>query len=293
MKSYITDKPLKTISLEGCESIGRGAHGEVFRIAPDTAVKVYYPDITMDRIERELNYAKKAFVKGVPTAISFDIVRVGDRYGAVFELLDGESVRDYIHDDDEKTKEFIDKSIALIKKVHSIRMEPGDLPSMKENTLIWLSDIKEDMEPDIYKKVYEYVSGIPDSLNLLHGDVNPGNFLMTGGELMLIDMDTLCTGDPIFELATLYVTYKQFPKINEMAVRIFGLTSEKSAKMWDGMIRLYTGYTDEAELSEVESKAQLLGCIRVIDYMRRHSELEDQQEAIRICMEDIEKIACE
>ena len=59
MKSYITDKPLKTISLEGCESIGRGAHGEVFRIAPDTAVKVYYPDITMDRIERELNYAKK------------------------------------------------------------------------------------------------------------------------------------------------------------------------------------------------------------------------------------------
>ncbi|MBR0120030.1 MAG: hypothetical protein IJM01_07900 [Eubacterium sp.] len=135
MKSYITDKPLKTISVEGCESIGRGAHGEVFRIAPDTAVKVYYPDITMDRIERELNYAQKAFVKGVPTAISFDIVRVGDRYGAVFEL------------------------------------------------------------------------------------------------------------------ATLYVTYKQFPKINEMAVRIFGLTSEKSSKMWDSMIRLYTGYTDEAELT--------------------------------------------
>ena len=77
-----------------------------------------------------------------------------------------------------------------------------------------------------------------------------------------------------------------------MAVRIFGLTSEKSSKMWDSIIRLYTGYTDEAELSEVESKAQLLGCIRVIDYMRRHPELEDQQEAIRICMEDIEKIVC-
>ncbi len=38
-------------------------------------------------IKNEQRLAKRAFVKGVPTAISYDIVKVGDKYGSVFELL--------------------------------------------------------------------------------------------------------------------------------------------------------------------------------------------------------------
>ena len=46
-------KSLREISLEGAEKIGAGAHAEVFRIAEDTVVKVYYPTESMESIERE------------------------------------------------------------------------------------------------------------------------------------------------------------------------------------------------------------------------------------------------
>ncbi len=285
--SNTAKKEYRELSIDGCESIGRGAHGEVFRLAPDTMVKVYYPGIEVERIQRELDLARKAFVMGVPTAIPFDIVRVGQQYGAVFELLNAVPIRDYIYDDEAHTREFIEKSIKLLKKLHSNMVSPGEIPSMKADTLIWLDEIKNDLNDECFQKVKALVESIPDSLTLLHGDVNPGNFMMADGELMLIDMDTMCTGDPIFELATLFVSYKQFPKINEISVKMFGLTAEKASKMWEKMLKQYMGDVPKEELLLTEKNARTLGCIRVIHYMRKHPELVDQKKAMQICLDDI------
>ena len=284
------EKALRKVAVDGCALVGRGAHGEVFQIAPDTLVKVYLPGFSIDRIRREIAYARKAFVMGIPTAIPFDIVRVGERYGAVFELLSAIPICDYIRGNEERTQIFIHESVSMLKHLHSQTVAAGELPSMKANTIRWLQEMRDIAEPYLFERLMDFVSGLPDSMTLLHGDVNPGNFMFSDGNLMLIDMDTLSTGDPIFELATLFVTYRQFPKINKKAAEMFGLTLQKAAKMWDSMLREYTECGDERQLAEVERKAQLLGCIRVIHYMRQHTEIEDRTEAIRICIEDIETI---
>ena len=80
------EKRLREISVDGCEVIGRGFYGTVYRIDPETIVKVYSTPDCIPIIQNEQRLAKRAFVKGVPTAISYDIVRVGDSYGSVFEL---------------------------------------------------------------------------------------------------------------------------------------------------------------------------------------------------------------
>ena len=78
----------RQIRVDGCEIVGRGAHGIVYKIAPDEVVKVYREDVPLERIKAEKNRARRALILGVPTAISFDIVKVGNLYGAVYELLD-------------------------------------------------------------------------------------------------------------------------------------------------------------------------------------------------------------
>ena len=88
----------REISIDGCPEIGRGAHGIVYQIAPDMLVKVYYENTSLDSIRKERELARWAFVKGIPTAIPFHIVRVGDRYGIVFEHLEAKSSADYIRD---------------------------------------------------------------------------------------------------------------------------------------------------------------------------------------------------
>lgn len=70
-------KALREISVDGCEVIGAGGYGTVYRLDAETIVKVYH-HAGLDFIEKERELSKKAFLLGVPTAISFNTVKVGD-----------------------------------------------------------------------------------------------------------------------------------------------------------------------------------------------------------------------
>lgn len=63
------EKAYRRLSVEGCEVIGRGANGEVYRLDPDTIIKVYLNPDSLPDIHRERELARKAFVMGIPTAI--------------------------------------------------------------------------------------------------------------------------------------------------------------------------------------------------------------------------------
>ena len=92
-------KAFPVVSVEGCPLIGKGAHGAVYRLAPDTIVKVYYDKhTTLDDIKNERELSKKAFVMGLPTAIALQIVKVGEDYGTIFELLDASSCTKYVNE---------------------------------------------------------------------------------------------------------------------------------------------------------------------------------------------------
>ena len=75
------EKAFRKISIENCKKIGEGFFGNVYRIDSETIVKVYKIPDSLDLIENERKLAKKAFVMGIPTAIPYDIVKVGDLYG--------------------------------------------------------------------------------------------------------------------------------------------------------------------------------------------------------------------
>ncbi|MBQ3868607.1 MAG: STAS domain-containing protein, partial [Clostridia bacterium] len=78
------EKAYRTVSVEGCEVIGEGFNGKVYRIDKDNVVKTYKNAGALAGIMHEREVARLALILGVPTAISYDIVRVGDSYGSVF-----------------------------------------------------------------------------------------------------------------------------------------------------------------------------------------------------------------
>ncbi len=112
-------KAYKKISIEGCELIGQGANGKVYRIDGETIVKVYESPDCLDDIKRERALAKKAFVLGIPTAISYEIARIGDSYGTVFELLDAKSIAKLLGENPGKIDEYVDMYVDLLKKIHA------------------------------------------------------------------------------------------------------------------------------------------------------------------------------
>ena len=111
----------------GCDAImiGRGAIGTVYRLDEDTIVKVYNIPDCLPMIENEQKRAKQAFVRGIPTAISYDLVRVGDKFGSVFERVKAENCNDLIVRNLSNMDEIIRLYVSLLKTVHAVEMLPG------------------------------------------------------------------------------------------------------------------------------------------------------------------------
>ena len=103
------EKAYRVVSIEGCEEIGRGANGTIYRIDSDNVVKVYNNADALADIQHEREVAKLALILGIPTALSYDVVKVGDSYGSVFELLNARSFSKIIANEPEKIDWCVDE----------------------------------------------------------------------------------------------------------------------------------------------------------------------------------------
>lgn len=272
------ERAYRTVSVEGAEEIGRGAAGIVYRIDTDNVVKVYKDRNALEEIQHEREVARKALILGIPTAISYDIVRVGDSYGSVFELLNATSFSNILAKEPEKmdwcVKEFVD----LLKKIHSTRVPEGELPDARD----WLIDWAEFVQPYLPewagKKLLAMVHEVPHDDHMIHGDYHTKNVELAGNEVMLIDMDTLAVGYPVIELGGMFNASVGYSEYDPEIIRQFqGFDSETGSTFWQKVLAAYIGTENKKKLQDVEDKARIVGYVRMIRRAIRIGELETEE----------------
>ncbi|MCR5079422.1 MAG: phosphotransferase [Bacilli bacterium] len=246
-------KALVKVSVIGCEVIGEGYCAIVYRLDKDTIVKAYRKNTDIKDVERELNLAKEAFVLGIPTAISYDVVRVGDKLGVRFEMIDSLSLRKLFLDQPNKFNEILDKYIELLKKTNNTEALNASLPKAKQQWLEKGEAWKGEVEEKDYKKIMALLRTIPERETFIHGDSHFKNIMVQNGELLFIDMDTLSVGDPIFELSSgIYMPYLAFeedqPGNNE---GFLGVSSQLSEKIAYGVIEGYLGRKEKSDIDKI------------------------------------------
>jgi aminoglycoside phosphotransferase (APT) family kinase protein len=139
------------------------------------------------------------------------------------------------------------------------------MPDMKAVALDWADFLKDYLPEDKYQKLHDLVAAVPDDMHMMHGDYHIKNVMLQNGEALLIDMDTLCHGYPIFELASMYNAYVGFSDTNHHQVEEFiGLSYDTAVHFWKESLRLYLEDPDEERFKEVEEKAQLIGYTRIM-----------------------------
>ena len=85
-------KAYRVISVDGCEVIGRGANGKIYRLDEENIIKVYTNTDSLPEIRHERELSRAAFVLGVPTAIPYDVVMIAEGgYGSIYELLNAKT----------------------------------------------------------------------------------------------------------------------------------------------------------------------------------------------------------
>ncbi|MCI2069432.1 MAG: phosphotransferase [Bacilli bacterium] len=272
------EKAYRVISIEGCEIIGQGANGKVYRLDPDTIIKVYNNPDSLPEINRERELARKAFVLGIPTAIPYDVVKVGSGYGSVFELLNAKSFSNLINSNPENIDTYIKLYVDLLKKIHSTEVGEGEMPSIKETALNWAEFLKDYLPSEQSGKLIKLIQDVPSRHTMIHGDYHTKNVMMQNNEVLLIDMDTLSYGHPIFELASMYLAYEGFGIIDRNAITDFmGIPYETAVDFFHRSVKMYLNTEDEKRYQEVKDKAMLVGFTRLMRRTIRRYGLESEK----------------
>ena len=259
------EKTYPKISGEGCEFIAKGANGAVYRYDNETIVKQYFNRDALPEIMQERENSRKAFVLGVNTAIPYGIVRIGDGYGSITELLNATSVTKLMRADTENLSQSVAYFIDTIKEVHAIEAQSGDLPDFKKWVLEWVDFLEKYLDEAHAQKMRTLIEGIPDSNFIIHGDYHTNNVMVQNGEPILIDMDTLAVGHPILELGSMFNAYVGFGELDKMGIEsFFGIDSETAHRFWRLSLARYLGTDDENAIIDAENKAKVIGYMRLL-----------------------------
>lgn len=251
-------KALHRVDVSKAEVIGTGFFSTVYRINKDTIIKVFNKTSDAEQIERELRLAKEAFILGIPTAISFDVVKVNDKLGVRFEMLDCMSLKNAIIDYPKEAKEYIEKYADLLKKINTTECDDPKIPDIKKFYLAKIDKLKADLPANYYEKAKKMLEAIEDRRTLIHGDCHFKNIFVQNGELLLIDMDTLSIGYPIFELAAICASYTLYDEDEAgNSEKFFGIKYEDALNLYNSVVNHYLGQDDMAKKEKIKLVAYI------------------------------------
>lgn len=279
------EKAMRQISIEGCEKIGEGFFGNIYRIDPETIVKVYKVSGKLDMVKRERELSRKAFVMGIPTAIPYDIVKVGDLYGAVFELLDAKQLVDLINSD-EDLDNFAKKNAEILKTMHSKEIKESELPNRKQTIIEILNECEKFFSKETFEKLHSLLESIPERNTLLHCDFHVKNIMKQNDDLLLIDMETLSTGHPIFEFGAMFATYNAYACVDKQNTdKFLGMPLEVTTKLFDKILSYYYDEKNEEELEDIKLKLSIISYLQVLSLRSKYIDNtnEFQKEEIEFC----------
>ena len=271
------EKAYRIVSIDGCEEIGRGVNGTIYRIDQDNVVKVYNNADALADIQHEREMAKLALILGVPTAISYDVVKVGNSYGSVFELLNARSFTKILTDEPQKLDWCVEEFVALLKKIHGTVVPEGKLKDIKETVLYWVSTMQSCLPADAAEKLLALVQAVPHNNHMIHGDYHTKNIELQNDEVLLIDMDTLSVGNPVFEFAHIYNSLIGFSEWDHEHIKRFqGYDFETAKAFWAKTLAAYLETDDAAKLRDAEEKIRIVSYTRLLSRSIRHGECETE-----------------
>ena len=268
-------KKYREVSVDGCKLLGWGAKGEVYRYDDELVIKVYNHNNTYSDIEQEIAQSRKAFIRGIPTAISFGIVSVGDRYGSMFELLESSTISECIASNPGQVDKYAKIMAELAHTIHGIEIEEeGEFPPAIDRFQYYIDGGIDKEDIALSKKCTRLLGSISGGHTLVHGDFHTGNVFLQNGEPLLIDMDRLSVGHPMLEISDLYYFYVVLGEEDPKVVEDFMGFSYETAKMFfDYFLEYYLDTEDEKILQETKDKADVICCIRMINKRHKNQKL--------------------
>ena len=278
------ERVLRRISVDGAEAVGKGRSSTVYRIEEETIIKLYTDGVPLAKIKQELYLAKKAFLAGIPTPISYDLVKCGDAYGVVFEMLDhADTVGHTLTENPDKFDEIMKKFVDTYRIIHQAKIKDvGGFESVKDIWSRWAEGMQQNgsytaEEAECLKKM---IAAIPDRDTMVHCDFHAGNVMYQKDEIVVIDMADVGYGHPIFDFAAgaFHARYSDSPTRQ----KVHGMNQENMLRFWDTLLTMYFNIPDAAGLKEIKEMCDAYGLLRGAIFPMKHVQISPELKAFHV-----------
>ena len=253
---FHVSRPVKTVDLTGCERLASCVNGTLYRLSKGMMVKVFFPKVTLEEAEEEIELARKALICGIPTPISFTIVKAGESFGIIFEEVEPISIVQKIKEDPKQVGFYVLKYADFVKELHDTEVLPGQLPSVKERYLKWLEEAEEKLPQSKWLGMKEMVTRIEDKHAFVHGDLTIDHIFLVGNELMVMDMGSCGYGHPIFDLQAIYASLVAIEIDNPgYCKEKLDLSAKTCRHIWKLFIKRYLGAGEDGMPDKAQAAA--------------------------------------
>lgn len=180
------------------ELVAAGRTSDVFALGNDAVVKVPRPEVPSDWSRIEALLGGTVARHGLPVPAVRDLVELEGRSCIVFDRVEGPSMWQRALDQPGEAAQLAVQLVDVQHQIHSAGIPPG-VPDLAAR-LVSKVDACDAIDDSEQTEARQLIAGLPSGAALLHGDLHPGNVLMTDDGPVVIDWFDAAVGHPLADV---------------------------------------------------------------------------------------------
>jgi aminoglycoside phosphotransferase (APT) family kinase protein len=169
-------------------------------------------------VRREFEITRAVHASGAPCPAAFEMFKLGDRHGIVFERVHGHSLVSKVERKPWTLFAAARQLAELQAQVHACPL-PSSLPSQRDQLERWV-DNAVDFSPAQKEAARRNLAQLPPGDCLCHGDFHPANLLLAERGPVIIDWSRATRGHALADVARTSVLFEQADLPKETSLRI-------------------------------------------------------------------------
>lgn len=247
----------KIIKLEDWEQFGEGGVGKSYYHKTDGSLilKLNVEDWPEERTYNEYQQALYFHKLGLPSPAVYDFVTDGKRFGYTSERIMGKvSLARVAWEDPSSLPHIASVMAGMAAKLHSVQADKSctrDILSISKSIIDSCTAIPDDVRRILDAYYHEHDL---NASTCIHGDLQPGNIIVSGDMRYWIDLGGFGYGDPCMDIANMYMICYLLPP--QMVPGLFHMSRRNFRKLYKLFLECYFGdRLDDALLLKIKHMA--------------------------------------